>query len=330
MKISIVIPTYGSVENLPFLLERIERVALSQNLNYELILVDDNSPDNTLTYLKGVAVNQPQIKVISFSRNFGQQVAISAGLKYTTGDAVIIMDDDLQDPPEFIPDLINKWKEGYDIVYAIKVNRKEHFLKNFGYKMFYRVLSQLSEINIPQDSGDFCIMSSQVVSILNSMNERDRFLRGMRAWVGYKQIGIPCDRAKRLSGKPAYTFSKMIKLSLDGIFSFSNAPLRLISYSGFLVFFLAVIGTLVSLFQKIITALHLEGRISEWSGFNPIVLSVLFIGGLQLIGIGIIGEYIGRIFNEVKQRPMFLIKETIGFDTINEPLDRNSNNNSVN
>jgi len=330
MKISIVIPTYGSVENLPFLLERIEQVALSQNLNYELILVDDNSPDNTLKYLKEVVVSKPKVKVLSLSRNFGQQVAISAGLKYTTGDAVIIMDDDLQDPPEFIPDLIHKWKEGYDIVYAIKVNRKEHFLKNFGYKMFYRVISQLSEINIPQDSGDFCIMSSQVVSILNSMSERDRFLRGMRAWVGYKQIGIPCDRAKRLSGKPAYTFSKMIKLSLDGIFSFSNAPLRLMSYTGFIIFFCAAIGILATLFQKIISVIHLECRISEWSGFSPILLSVLFIGGLQLIGIGIIGEYIGRIFSEVKQRPMFLIKETIGFDTIKEPLHRNSNNNSPN
>ena len=229
------------------------------------------------------------------------------------------MDDDLQDPPEFVSNLINKWKEGYDVVYAIKTNRKEGFFKRTGYKLFYRILAKLSEIEIPKDSGDFCIMSKQIVTILNSMPERDRFVRGLRAWVGYKQIGIECERAKRHSGKPAYTLPKIIKLSLDGIFSLSNKPLKLTSWFGFTMSFFAFIGILITFSQRIFSYIYPESRFAVWPGFSSILLSILLIGGMQLISIGIIGEYIGRIFNEVKQRPMFLIKESIGIDNIEKP-----------
>ncbi|MES2566578.1 MAG: glycosyltransferase family 2 protein [Bacteroidota bacterium] len=313
--ISVVIPTYRSENNLPVLLDRICQVFRQENMDFEILVVDDNSPDNTLTYLKKISNEQPKIKVISLARNFGQQVAISAGLKHIKGDAVIIMDDDLQDPPEFIPQLIRKWEEGYDIVYAIKTNRKEGALKRLGYKLFYKILSKLSDIKIPQDSGDFCIMSKHIVTILNNMSERDRFVRGLRAWVGHKQIGIECDRGKRYSGEPAYTLSKMIKLSLDGVLSFSNKPLKLTSWFGFIMSFFAFIGIILTTLQKIVTYYYPDNALAVWPGMSSILLSILLIGGVQLISIGILGEYIGRIFNEVKQRPLFLIKETVGIDS---------------
>jgi len=312
--ISVVIPTYCSENNLPVLLGRIFDVFTKEQITYEIIVVDDNSPDNTLSYLRTIVGQLPNIKAISLSRNFGQQIAISAGLKYAQGDAVIIMDDDLQDPPEFIPSLIRKWKEGYDIVYAIRTNRKEGIFKKLGYKIFYRVFTKFSDIEIPSDSGDFCILSREVVTILNNMNERERFIRGLRAWVGYRQIGIECDRGIRHSGKPAYTLSKMIKLSFDGFFSFSNRPLKLTIWFGFIISFISFIGLIITIFQRIITYFFL-GKIAVWPGSSSILFAILLIGGVQLMGIGILGEYIGRIFNEVKQRPMYLIKEAIGFDS---------------
>jgi polyisoprenyl-phosphate glycosyltransferase len=312
MKVSIVIPTYRSEDNLPVLLDRICQILPANGIDFEVIVVDDNSPDNTLIFLRKITQTEPRIKVISLARNFGQQVAISAGLKRVTGDAAIIMDDDLQDPPEFIPTLLSKFNEGFDIVYAIKKNRKEGFLKKLAYKMFYKVLAKLSEVEIPKDSGDFCIMSRKVVNILNSMPERDRFVRGLRAWVGFKQTGIECDRGKRHSGKPAYTLSKMVKLSLDGILSLSNKPLKLTSWLGFAMSFFAFMGIITTITQKIITYYFPDFKFAVWPGMSSILLSILLIGGVQLISIGILGEYIGRIFNEVKQRPMYLVKETIG------------------
>jgi polyisoprenyl-phosphate glycosyltransferase len=317
MKISVVIPTYRSEGNLSELLSRLNKVALTADLNLEILVVDDNSPDNTLAVLRDAGRLYGNIKVLSLSRNFGQQIAISAGLKYATGDAVIIMDDDLQDPPEFIPSLINKWQEGYDIVYAIRINRKENFLKRAGYKFFYKTLSLLSEIDIPHDSGDFCIISRHIAATLNNMTEKGRFIRGMRAWVGYKQIGIDCSRDARFNGPPAYTFFKTVKLALDGIFSFSNGPLRLIAWVGLVVWLAGCAGIFITLFQRILYLVNSESK-SIWQGFNFVFLAILFVGGLQIIALGIIGEYIGRIFNEVKQRPLFLIKEAIGIDLLKD------------
>ncbi len=312
--ISIVIPTYRSERNLPILLERINVVLKNESIDYEIIVVDDSSPDNTLSYLKTAVKQMPELRVISLARNFGQQIATTAGLRHAHGDAIIIMDDDLQDPPEFIPSLIHKWSEGFDVVYAVRRKRKEGFFKRHAYELFYKLLSRLSDIQIPQDSGDFCIMSKRIVSILNNMDERDRFIRGQRAWVGYRQTGIEYERDHRYSGKPAYTLSKMIKLSLDGIFSFSSKPLRITSIFGFIISIIAFIGIFITLIQKFATILFPDNRFAVWPGFSSILLSVLFIGGVQLIGIGVLGEYIGRIFNEVKKRPLYLIKETVGLE----------------
>ena len=256
----------------------------------------------------------PRIKVISLSRNFGQQVAISAGLKYATGAAVIIMDDDLQDPPDFLPKLLDKWSEGYDVVYVVRKSRKENFAKRLGYKLYYRLVARLSYIQIPKDSGDFGLIDRKIVDIINSMPERNRFMRGMRAWVGYRQIGIECDRAERHRGKPAYDLFKILKLASSGLTAFSDLPLRISSVAGFVISFIAFLGMIVTIIQKIMTSIFPQNPLAIWPGFSTIVLSLLFLGGMQLVSIGIMGEYTAKIYNEVKQRPMFLVKETIGID----------------
>ncbi len=312
--ISVVIPTYKSEVNLPTLTERLVGVFAKCVYDYEIIFVDDNSPDNSVDVLRRICSKNLQIKIISLSRNFGQQISISAGLKYAKGDAVIIMDDDLQDPPEFIPELIRKWEEGYEVVYAIRKLRKESFLKKSGYRMFYRTLTRLSYIQIPPNSGDFGLIDRKIVTIINSMPERDRFIRGLRAWVGFKQIGLECERQERHKGKPAYNLFKIIKLSTDGIFAFSNVPLQISSALGFVVSLIAFLGIIFTIIQRVITYIFPGNALAVWPGFSTIVLSILFLGGVQLIGIGILGEYIARIYNEVKQRPLFLIKETIGLD----------------
>ena len=318
--ISIVIPTYKSEANLSALIERLENVLSGLIYKHEIIFVNDNSPDNTMSVLRKFCSENPIIKVVSLSRNFGQQLATSAGLKYASGDAVIIMDDDLQDPPEFIPELIKKWEEGYEIVYAIRRTRQENFIKRTAYKLFYGILSKLSHINIPKDSGDFGLMDRKIIAIINEMPERDRFVRGLRAWVGFKQIGLEYNRDARYKGAPAYNLKKIIKLSLDGLLSFSNVPIKISSAVGLMVSGIAFLGFMLTLFQKILTHYFPEVPFAVLPGFSTIVLSILFLGGVQLLSIGILGEYIGRIYNEVKQRPLYLVSETIGF---NKPATEN-------
>ncbi len=224
------------------------------------------------------------------------------------------MDDDLQDPPEFLPKFLDKWNEGYDVVYAIRKSRKEHVGKRLGYKIYYRLMTRLSYIQIPKDCGDFGLIDRKIIDIINSMPERNRFMRGIRAWVGYRQIGIECDRAKRHRGRPAYDFLKILGLASSGVFAFSDLPLRISSAAGFLFSFIAFLGMIVTVIQKIMTYIFPQNLLAIWPGFSTIVLSVLFLGGIQLISIGIMGEYTAKIYNEVKQRPLFLVKETIGFD----------------
>jgi dolichol-phosphate mannosyltransferase len=312
--ISIVIPTYKSEPNLPFLIDRLTNVLSQCGYEYEVVFVDDASPDNSLSVLRNICAGNPRIKVVSLSRNFGQQVAISAGLKYCAGDAVIIMDDDLQDPPEFLPNLLAKWKEGYDVVYAVRKSRKENFAKRFGYKLYYRLMARMSYIQIPKDSGDFGLIDRKIIDIINSMPERSRFVRGMRAWVGYRQIGIECDRAERHQGRPAYDLFKILNLASSGLTAFSDLPLRISSAAGFIISSIAFLGMIVTVIQKIMTYIFPQNPLAIWPGFSTIVLSVLFLGGIQLVSIGIMGEYTAKIYNEVKQRPMFLVKETIGID----------------
>ncbi len=312
--LSIVIPTYKSEVNLSLLIERLESVLSGLSYTYEIIFINDNSPDNTMSLLREICAKNSRIKVVSMSRNFGQQVAISAGLQYANGDAVIIMDDDLQDPPEFIPEFVNKWEEGYEVVYAVRKSRKENFLKRSFYGLFYRVLVKLSNIPIPADSGDFGLIDKKIVTIINSMPERDRFVRGLRAWIGFKQTSVECERAARHQGKPAYSFLKILKLSLDGLVSMSNVPIRISSAVGIMVSGIAFLGFIFTLLQRIITYLYPDHPLAIWPGMSTIVLSILLLGGVQLLSIGILGEYIGRIYNDVKQRPLFLVEETIGFE----------------
>jgi len=312
--ISIVIPTYKSELNLPTLVERLGGVLERTAYDYEIIIVNDASPDQTMSVLRDICQKNGQVKVISLSRNFGQQIATTAGLQHARGDAVIIMDDDLQDPPEVIPSLLERWEEGYDVVYAIRKSRKEGIVKRTGYKLVYRILAKMSHVAIPRDSGDFGLMSRRVVEIINSMPERNRFVRGLRAWVGFRQIGVECDRAARFEGAPAYNLPKMIKLFADGLLAFSNVPLQLVSTFGLIVSAMAFIAMILTFLQWVLTRIAPDSPIAVWPGFSTIVLSILFLGGVQLIGIGILGAYIARIYDEVKSRPQYLIREKIGFD----------------
>ncbi len=312
--ISVVIPTYKSEPNLPALIDRLVEILSVADHLYEVIFVNDCSPDNTLSILKNACAANRNIKVVDLSRNFGQQIATSAGLKHASGDAVIIMDDDLQDPPEFIPSLIKEWEEGYEVVYVIRKSREEGFFKKIGYRLFYKVLSGLSQIEIPRNSGDFGLIDRKVVDIINNMPERDRFVRGLRAWVGFKQKGLPCKRGARYQGKPAYNLWKIMKLSCDGLLAFSNLPLRISSAVGFFVSGIAFLGMALTFLQRILTFIFPHNPMAVWPGFSTIVLSILFLGGVQLICIGILGEYVARIYNEVKQRPLFLVKQKINFD----------------
>jgi len=315
--LSVVIPTYKSADNIGSLAKRLENTLSGMPYDYEVIFINDNSPDKTDDLLKDICLRNSRIKAVSFSRNFGQQIATSAGLRFASGDAVIIMDDDLQDPPEFLPSLVKKWEEGYDVVYAIRKNRKEGILKRLGYRLFYKLIANLSYVPIPQNSGDFGLIDRKIVEILNSMPERTRFVRGLRAWVGFKQTGIECDRAARFKGRPSYNLFKMLTLSMNGIFAFSDMPLQISSALGFFVSIIAFIGMAVTLFQRIVTFFFPDSLLAVWPGFSTIVLAILFLGGVQLISIGILGEYIARIYNEVKQRPLFLVKETINLDKRN-------------
>jgi len=312
--ITVVIPTYKSEANLPELIRRLTDVFLKLPYKHEIVFVNDNSPDNSGAVLKAACLKDINVKLISLSRNFGQQIATSAGLKYASGDAVIIMDDDLQDPPEFIPKLVDNWEQGNEVVYVIRKNRKEGLLKKIAYKLFYRILSRLSPIKIPEDSGDFGLLDRKIVSILNNMPERLRLIRGLRAWVGFKQVGVECERASRFKGAPSYDIWKMVELSMNGILAFTDAPLRLSSILGLVVSSMAFVGMVLTVIQRFLTYFLPGNPIAVWPGFSTIVLAILFLGGVQLIVIGIIGEYVGRIYNEVKQRPLFLVREMMNFE----------------
>ena len=304
---SIVIPIYNEEENLPELYNRLTDVMTSLQEPYEVIFVDDGSKDNSLNIMREMHQRDKRIKTISLSRNFGHQIAISAGIEYARGKAVIVMDGDLQDPPEVLPPFIQKWKEGWDAVYAIRRKRKENLLKRAAYAIFYRLLKKISSIDIPLDSGDFSIMDRKIVDILKSMPERTRFVRGIRTWVGFKQVGLEYERDKRFAGKPKYNFKKLVKLALDGLISFSYVPLKLAVSFGFVISGVSFLGAIATLFQRLFTDTTVPG-------YATTVISILFLGGIQLITIGILGEYIGRIYDEVKQRPLYIIQEIIGFD----------------
>ena len=303
--ISIVIPVYDEQDNLPILYDRLCRVMESTEPQYEIVFVDDGSQDDSLRLLSDLANQDPRLVVVELARNFGHQVAISAGIDHARGRGVIIMDADLQDPPEALPRFIEKWREGHDVVYAIRTNRKEGWFKRTAYSMFYRLLQRIASIDIPLDAGDFCIMDRRVVDILVSMPERNRFVRGIRSWVGLDQVGLAYDRDARYSGKPKFTLNRLLYLAMDGLISFSYIPLRTISLLGFGV-------SLVSLLLAIGYTIQKLTRGLTPPGFATTVVAIFFLAGIQLITIGVIGEYVGRIFEEVKRRPLYIIRRVTG------------------
>jgi dolichol-phosphate mannosyltransferase len=313
-KISTVIPCYNEEKVLPELFQRMKRAAESWGMDWEIICVDDGSDDKTWDLLSTQHVKDPRWSVISFSRNFGHQTAVSAGLYHSGGDSVIVIDADLQDPPEELHRFIKKWQEGYDIVYAVRQQRKEGFFKRISYWTFYRIISKMIDFDLPLDSGDFCLMDRKVVDILNSMPERNRFVRGLRAWSGYKQTGLSYERHARAAGDTKYDFKKLRRLALDGIVSFSTVPLSVASHLGLWVSSLSFLGIILLFLQNIFPSVFDLMGIGPKPGF-AIIVSVLFLGGVQLIFLGILGQYLGRIYDEVKQRPPWIIKQSLGISS---------------
>ncbi|MCC6721616.1 MAG: glycosyltransferase family 2 protein [Bacteroidia bacterium] len=302
--ISVIVPIYNEEKNiLPIFLRLVDSLKITLE-KFEIIFINDGSRDNSIFELKSLASRHEFVKFINFSRNFGHQIAVSAGLDMCKGDFAVIIDADGQDPPELIPVMYNKLKEGYEIVYARRNKRKgESVFKKITAKLFYRILSKLTSVDIPIDTGDFRIIKKKVVEHIKKMPEKQKFLRGQMAWLGFSQTYIEYDRNERLSGKTGYTLKKMLRLALDGITSFSNFPLRLATISGFLCAFAGFILILYTLYSRFILKDYEKG----WSS---LMITIIFLGGIQLIGIGIIGEYISRIYDNIRNRPLYIIDET--------------------
>ena len=312
-KISVIIPCFNEEAVLPQLFERLAMVAATWETDYEIICVDDGSRDRTWELLKAQHQKDARWRGLTFARNFGHQVAVSAGLYHATGDAAVIIDADLQDPPEQIARLLEKWREGYQVVYAVRTQREDARLKQILAWGFYRLLSLAVSFNVPADAGDFCLLDRRVVEVLNALPERNRYLRGLRAWSGFRQTGIEFRRHARAAGSPQYTFKKSFRLAMDGVFSFSTVPLRLATYLGLIVSLVAFLGALFTLFQKLFAEQFSRLGFSPGPhGIPTLVISTLFLGGVQLICLGILGEYLGRIYDEVKGRPPWIIQDQAG------------------
>ena len=311
---SIVVPLYNEQDVLPELYRRLRAAAARLHGPVELVFVNDGSSDGTLGILRALQFEDKHVRVVSLSRNFGHQVAVSAGLSYAEGDAVAVLDGDLQDPPELLPEFFGKLDEGWDVVYGIRRQRRGAILKRLSYFVFYRLLHRLADIDIPLDVGDFCVMSRRIVDHLNWLPETDRFVRGLRAWVGFRQTGISYERDRRRAGVPKYTVAKLIQLSLDGLLSFSYAPLRWLAGAGFVLCTISFIGILVVFYRYLFTPYV--------PGYTSLAILVLFFGGVQLLTGGLIGEYVGRTAQQVKGRPLYLVDELIGFDAAGTPPSR--------
>ncbi|MFO7723278.1 MAG: glycosyltransferase family 2 protein [Bacteroidales bacterium] len=302
--LSVVIPVMNEEKNIPELIQRLRTSAEEITTDYELIFVNDGSRDATLAAIQSFALQDPRIRYISFSRNFGHQIAVSAGLDHAFGDAVVIIDGDLQDPPELIPKLYAKYLEGYQVVYARRSERKgETIFKKITAKWFYRTLNRITEIEIPLDTGDFRLIDKKIADHLRGMPEPNKFLRGQIAWLGYRQTFVEFSRDPRKAGKTGYPLKKMLRFALDGITGFSNAPLRFVTNAGIIVSILAFLIILYALYSHLI--LH-----QTISGWTSLIISMMFIGGIQLIAIGIIGEYISRINTSVRNRPLYIIEDS--------------------
>ncbi len=300
---SIVVPIYNEIDNLSELHRRVTEVMNSSGESWELILVDDGSTDGSTDGIRDLAKKDKKVRPVVFARNFGHQVAITAGWDYARGDAIVIIDADLQDPPEVILELAKKWKEGYEVVYAVRSEREgETWFKKFTAAAFYRLIYSITDVKIPVDTGDFRLMDRKVVDVLKQMKERHRFPRGMSAWVGFKQIGVGYKRAARVAGVTKYPFRKMLTLALNAITGFSYFPLQVATYFGFVSAGVAILAI------PLVMALRLAGS-HFFEGQTTTLISVLFLGGVQLISLGILGEYIGRLYDEAKGRPLYIVRE---------------------
>ena len=302
--LSIFVPIFNEENNISILYERLKKAADSISVNYELIFVNDGSRDNSMFELIKLAATDEHVFYINFSRNFGHQIAVTAGLDYCKGEAVVIIDGDLQDPPELIPELYAKYKEGYEVIYAQRTKREgESWFKKFSAKWFYRILRKITSIHIPVDSGDFRLIDRKIVECLKQMPEQNKFLRGQIAWIGFKQTAVHYERQERLHGKTNYPFSKMLKLALDGITGFSDKPLAFVTKAGLFISVISFLIILYALFSYFV----LHNTISGWTS---LIISTMFIGGIQLISIGIIGEYVSRINKNVLNRPLYIVEKT--------------------
>jgi dolichol-phosphate mannosyltransferase len=299
---SIIAPIFNESGNIPELYQRLNDVLGSTGEDWEIILVDDGSTDDSADLIREYAERDDRVKPVIFARNFGHQIAVTAGLDYSRGDAVVIIDSDLQDPPEVILDLITKWKEGYEVVYAIRAEREgESWFKLFTASLFYRLITKITDVNIPLDAGDFRLLDRKVVNVLNQMREKHRFLRGMSTWVGFRQTGVPHRRATRQVGETKYPFRNMFRLAINAVTSFSYFPLQLATYIGFIAAGLSILSI------PIVIAIRLWGTETPLLGQTTTLIAVLFLGGVQLISLGILGEYIGRLYDEAKGRPLYIV-----------------------
>ncbi len=304
MDISVIIPVYNEEANLMSLHQRLRSTMEQLAVRYELIFINDGSSDQSIVLIRQLAEQQPEVKFIDFSRNFGHQVAVTAGIDAAVGQSVVIIDADLQDPPELIGQMYRKLKEGYEVVYARRRQRKgESLIKLWTARMFYRILSKITSIAIPVDTGDFRIIDRKIVDILKKMPEKNKYLRGQISWIGFRQTFIEYDRDERQAGQTGYTYRKMLRFALDGITGFSDLPLKIVTYFGFLVSGFAFLVTVYALYSRFVLKVYEPG-------WTSLILSVLFIGGIQMIAVGIIGEYLSRMNSNIRNRPLYIVKDT--------------------
>ena len=300
---SIIAPIYNEKDTLPELHRRVTEVMVSTGEPWELILVDDGSSDGSMDIIHELSKKDKHVRPVIFARNFGHQVAVTAGLDFSRGDAVIVIDADLQDPPELILEMAKKWKDGNEVVFAVRAEREgESWFKLWTASLFYRIISRITDVKIPLDTGDFRLMDRKVVDVMNQMRERHRFLRGMSAWVGFKQVGVEYKRAARVAGETKYPFRKMFRLAVNAITGFSYLPLQVATYFGFVSAGIAILAIPVVAYMRITGSQAFFGQAST-------LIAVLFLGGVQLISLGVLGEYIGRLYDEAKGRPLYIVRE---------------------
>jgi glycosyltransferase involved in cell wall biosynthesis len=307
VELSVVVPVYNEEDNLAELHRRLVETLEAAAPSFEIVFVDDGSRDASWRLIGELAAQDGRVRGLRFSRNFGHQMAFAAGLDHARGDAVVIMDGDLQDPPEVIPELVARWREGYEVVYAVRSTREgETAFKRLTAKLFYRLLRAITREEIPLDTGDFRLMGPRALAAFRRLGERHRFTRGLVAWLGFPQTGVEYARAARHAGATKYPFRKMVRFAVDAITSFSHVPLQLATWLGFVVSALA--------FAYIVVVIALKFAGISWPGYTSLMAAILFLGGVQLVMIGLLGEYLGRVYDEVKKRPLYLVQETVGDD----------------